>query len=126
MTKSGLIVSLWFLLASGCALFDGSEMTSEPPSVPAPVVESETITPVAVHAPPPEAMVAPVRRLTRDAVRGMQLRLRELGFDPGPADGIAGAKTKAAFSRFQTGCSKIKHWWKICPEEQRSLRNWVR
>jgi peptidoglycan hydrolase-like protein with peptidoglycan-binding domain len=108
MTKSGLIVSLCFVLASGCALFDGSEMPSEQPSVPAPVVEIETITPVVVHAPPPEAMVAPVRRLTRDAVRGMQLRLRELGFDPGPADGIAGAKTKAAFSRFQTGCSKIK------------------
>jgi len=38
----------------------------------------------------------------------MQLRLRDVGLDPGPADGVAGAKTKAAFARFQTGCSKIK------------------
>jgi peptidoglycan hydrolase-like protein with peptidoglycan-binding domain len=37
----------------------------------------------------------------------MQLRLRDVGLDPGPVDGLAGAKTKAAVSRFQIGCSKI-------------------
>jgi hypothetical protein len=43
MTKSGVIVLLCFFLACGCALFDSSEMTSEQPAVPAPVVENETI-----------------------------------------------------------------------------------
>jgi peptidoglycan hydrolase-like protein with peptidoglycan-binding domain len=38
----------------------------------------------------------------------MQSRLRDVGLDPGPVDGLAGAKTKAAFARFQSGCSKIK------------------
>jgi len=37
----------------------------------------------------------------------MQLRLRDVGLDPGPVDGLAGAKTKATFARFQSGCSKI-------------------
>jgi hypothetical protein len=37
----------------------------------------------------------------------MRLRLREVGFDSGPAHGFAAEKTKAAFTRFQIGCSKI-------------------
>ena len=109
MTKSGLIVPLCFSLACGCALFDSSQMTSEQPAVPAPVVENETTklaTPV--QAFPVEAKVAPARSLTRDEIRAIQLRLREFGFDPGPVDGVAGAKTKAAFARFHNGCCKVK------------------
>ncbi|HEY3024906.1 MAG TPA: peptidoglycan-binding domain-containing protein, partial [Pyrinomonadaceae bacterium] len=41
-------------------------------------------------------------------IRTIQLRLREVGFDPGPVDGVAGAKTKAAFARLQSACSKVK------------------
>jgi peptidoglycan hydrolase-like protein with peptidoglycan-binding domain len=109
MTKSGLIVPLCFFLACGCALFDSPEMTSEQPAVPAPVVENETTklaTPV--QALPVEAKVAPARSLTRDEIRTIQLRLREVGFGPGPVDGVPGAKTKAAFARLQSACSKVK------------------
>jgi peptidoglycan hydrolase-like protein with peptidoglycan-binding domain len=109
MTKSGFIVPLCFFLACGCALFDSSEMTSEQSAVPAPVVEDETTKVVtAVQAVPVEAKLAPARSLTRDEIRTIQSRLREVGFDPGPVDGVAGAKTKAAFARFQNGCSKVK------------------
>jgi peptidoglycan hydrolase-like protein with peptidoglycan-binding domain len=109
MTKSGLIVPLCFFLACGCALFDSSEMTSEQPAVPAPVVENETTKlATSVQALPVEAKVAPARSLTRDEIRTIQLRLREVGFDPGPVDGVAGAKTKAAFARLQSACSKVK------------------
>ncbi|HEV8724957.1 MAG TPA: peptidoglycan-binding domain-containing protein [Candidatus Binatia bacterium] len=109
MTKFGLIVPLFFFLICGCALFDSSEMTSEQPAVPAPVVENETTKVVtAVQAVPVEAKVAPARSLTRDEIRTLQLRLREVGFDPGPVDGVAGAKTKAAFARFQSGCSNVR------------------
>jgi peptidoglycan hydrolase-like protein with peptidoglycan-binding domain len=109
MTKSGLIVPLCFFLAWGCALFDSSEMTSEQPPVPAPVVENETTKlATSVQALPVEAKVAPARSLTRDEIRTIQLRLREVGFDPGPDDGVAGAKTKAAFVRLQSACSKVK------------------
>jgi peptidoglycan hydrolase-like protein with peptidoglycan-binding domain len=116
MTKSGVIVLLCFFLACGCALFDSSEMTSEQPAVPAPVVENETTKVVTVQAVPVEAKVASARSLTRDEIRTIQLRLREVGFDPGPVDGVAGAKTKAAFARFQSGCSKVKPLMENSPE----------
>lgn len=107
MTKSGLIVSLCFFLASGCTVFDGSEMTSEQQPVAAPVAENEataSITSVQTSAPVTRVSA---RKFTREEVRAMQLRLRDVGLDPGPVDGRAGAKTKAAFARFQSGCSKI-------------------
>jgi peptidoglycan hydrolase-like protein with peptidoglycan-binding domain len=109
MTKYGLIFSFCFFLTSGCTLFDGSEMTTEQQTVPAAVVENETPTGVMVfEAPAIETPVVSVRTLSRVDIRDMQLRLREVGFDPGPVDGVAGAKTKAAFARFQAGCAKIK------------------
>jgi hypothetical protein len=36
-----------------------------------------------------------------DTVRGVQTRLKELGFDPGPIDGVFGAGTRAAVVAFQ-------------------------
>jgi TPR repeat protein len=39
---------------------------------------------------------------SRQTVRHIQERLTELGYDPGPPDGIAGRKTQVAIRRFQT------------------------
>lgn len=39
--------------------------------------------------------------LTNDEVREMQAWLKAFGFDPGPIDGYAGARTKAAIRRYQ-------------------------
>ena len=36
-----------------------------------------------------------------NTVRGVQARLRELGFDPGPIDGVQGTRTIAAVKNFQ-------------------------
>jgi N-acetylmuramoyl-L-alanine amidase len=36
-----------------------------------------------------------------DGVSGCQARLRNLGYDPGPIDGIAGPRTEAAVRAFQ-------------------------
>jgi len=111
MTKYGVIVPTCFLLASGCALFDNWEMASETPTVSVAVIENEPVppSPVAETAEPEslEAPTAPPRTLTNHEVRRLQSRLREIGFDPGPADGIAGARTQAAFIRLHNGCSKI-------------------
>jgi peptidoglycan hydrolase-like protein with peptidoglycan-binding domain len=117
MTKFGSIVPLCFVLASGCSVFDGSEMTTERQVVPVADVENDvaaTVTPV--QAPGPESAVIPARSLTRDDIRLMQLRLGDVGLDPGPVDGVAGAKTRAAFVRFQTGCARIKPLIENLPE----------
>lgn len=109
MTKFSVIIPICISLASGCALFDSPERTAEAPAVPVPAVESEgskaaSELPVVAA---PEA--APARRsVTADDVRLLQMRLRDLRFDPGPIDGVAGVKTKAAFERLQTGCAKLE------------------
>lgn len=108
MTKSGLIVPLCFFWVSGCALFNGSEVTSGQQATATPVAENEAVPAVtSAQTFAPETKIASARNFSREEVRVMQLRLRDVGLDPGPVDGVAGAKTKAAFARFQTGCSKI-------------------
>ncbi|MBM3271488.1 MAG: D-alanyl-D-alanine carboxypeptidase family protein, partial [Candidatus Sericytochromatia bacterium] len=59
--------------------------------------------------PKPEQPAAPrgsgplLRRGTRgEAVTALQRRLADLGFDPGPIDGIFGPRTEAAVKAFQT------------------------
>jgi peptidoglycan hydrolase-like protein with peptidoglycan-binding domain len=41
----------------------------------------------------------------REAVRLLQVRLKEAGFDPGALDGIAGTRTKAALARLESACA---------------------
>jgi peptidoglycan hydrolase-like protein with peptidoglycan-binding domain len=45
--------------------------------------------------------------LTDDDIRQLQRRLRDIGFDPGPVDGIVGGRTKAAYVRLHTACSEF-------------------
>lgn len=68
-------------------------------SVPSPAVEPETA-PAAVAA---DDRAAPVEAppLQRDEVREVQARLRSLGFNPGPLDGIAGRTTMGAVMHYQ-------------------------
>ncbi len=110
MTKYGVIIPTCFLLASGCCLFDNSEMASETPTVSVAVIESEPVAPLVETIAKPKMVETPTltpRSLTNNDVRLLQRRLREIGFDPGPVDGIAGARTKAAYVRLHTGCSKV-------------------
>lgn len=57
---------------------------------------------VAPESPPPAA-AGPVAEGADEArlVLPIQVALREAGYDPGPADGIAGARTRRAISSFQ-------------------------
>ena len=109
MTKFSVIIPICISLASGCALFDSPEMTPEAPAVPVPAGESggsKAAWELPVVAAPEAA--PPRRSVTADDVRLLQMRLRDLRFDPGPIDGVAGVKTKAAFERLQTGCAKLE------------------
>lgn len=106
MGKSGLFIPLAFAIASGCALNDGTEnewtsLTSMNSAV-EPTAASAVVATV-----PTVALVAPVKKFSPDDIRRMQVRLREVGFDPGPIDGSAGAKTKAALARLHAGCGQI-------------------
>jgi localization factor PodJL len=39
--------------------------------------------------------------ITPDLITGVQIELERLGYDPGPADGVSGARTRDAIERFQ-------------------------
>jgi peptidoglycan hydrolase-like protein with peptidoglycan-binding domain len=56
-------------------------------------------------APPgvPTASVPPAEPLSRDAIRAVQSRLRQLGFYSGRIDGIWGPSIQASLQRFQQG-----------------------
>ncbi len=44
-----------------------------------------------------------------DEIRMIQVRLKDAGFDPGPLDGVSGAKTRSALLRFQAGCTMLQN-----------------
>lgn len=118
MTKFTLIFPICITLFFGCAVFDNSEMTTEPPTVAVPVVEYEApkVAPEAVVVAAPSAsVVSPPHDMSMEEVRRLQIRLRALRFDSGPVDGIAGMKTKAAFERLQAGCAKLEPLSEMLP-----------
>ncbi len=76
---------------------------------------STSVTEYGVSDPAPDVEATPkiealpaARPVSAVDIRQLQLRLHGLGFDPGPVDGIAGPKTKAAFERLQVGCTKLE------------------
>ena len=87
-------------LLAGCAAVEPTrpEAPPQPPAATAPVAPPQT--PV-VSAPPAQPPVAPAGRPLR-TLRDAQQRLAELGYDPGVADGVAGAQTQAALRAFQS------------------------
>jgi peptidoglycan hydrolase-like protein with peptidoglycan-binding domain len=44
----------------------------------------------------------------QEEIRLVQVRLKEAGFDPGPIDGLWGAKTRSAVIRLRSGCETLK------------------
>lgn len=108
MGKFDLILLICFVVVSGCGLCDCQKVATDTMSVP--VVETQPIPPakvVEIARPTDVAPILPLRGLTNDDVRRLQRGLREIGFDPGPVDGVPGARTKAAYVRLRSGCSKL-------------------
>ena len=109
MNKAALMIAMCVYVVSGCALFDSAETDSEkvPVAATEPVDDNASVALLGA-APEQESRQTQPRTLTRDDIRRLQSNLKEIGFDPGPADGVAGARTRAALSRFQESCSKVK------------------
>ena len=110
MIKAGLVFAACVTIVSGCAFVDtpSTEIPAQADSSPIVVLEpvsANTETEVPISLPTPA--VKP-KSLTPDDIRRMQVRLRDVGLDPGPIDGVAGGKTKAAFKRFQFGCAGLQ------------------
>lgn len=110
MRKSVLVFPLCVALASGCALFDRPEAEDQKKELSLANGESGTIVPVtASEVPTVElAPLAASRSWSQDDIRRMQTRLREVGLDPGPADGVAGTRTKTALKKFHSGCGQVQ------------------
>lgn len=109
MGKFGLILTICFAIASGCAFSRSPETVVETAEPAAAAVEADSKRVMSTEPPPavqPTAVAA--RNLTQDEIRRMQLRMRAVGFDPGPINGVAGAKTKAALRRFESGCVQLQ------------------
>jgi peptidoglycan hydrolase-like protein with peptidoglycan-binding domain len=49
------------------------------------------------------------RSAKSEEIRLLQVRLKDTGFDPGPIDGVSGAKTRSAVLRFEAGCTMLKN-----------------
>ena len=56
---------------------------------------------VPISPPPPSPVQSSPRTAPRHLVMAVQKRLTELGYDPGPVDGVGGQKTRAAIKAFQ-------------------------
>ena len=56
---------------------------------------------VEIRVEAPKAGKSSTRPLPRDSVRTIQQLLAEGGYEPGPADGLAGRQTRAAIARYQ-------------------------
>jgi len=110
MTKAGVIVPLYLTIVSGCASFDTTDTVIDKKENPVAAVETEAapVSDSVATAAVKQAPVSEPRRLASDDIRRWQTRLREVGFDPGPIDGVAGAKTKSAFKRFESSCGQVR------------------
>jgi len=113
-TAPALIIGL--LSASLFGLFYMAALNNpsivKPPRPVAPVAAAPVPKPAAVPAPAPAPAPAPpitiadpakpdlARNLTRGEMREAQTLLKAAGYDPGPADGLMGPKTRTAIASF--------------------------
>lgn len=45
---------------------------------------------------------------TKEEIKLLQARIKAIGFDPGPLDGMFGLKTRSALTRLQSSCANLK------------------
>jgi peptidoglycan hydrolase-like protein with peptidoglycan-binding domain len=103
---------LVFLFMSACAtvIEDKDSQTAETQAVPAPeiqVVEAASPSTDSIKHESDKLHGAASRTLSKQEIRSLQSQLKAAGFDPGPLDGVLGAKTTLALRRLQLGCANL-------------------
>ena len=103
VNRTVLFVPFCLAMITGCAISDNSESEAGKPAIAPPAAENSPAPILAVSE--PAVAITAARGLSNEEIRQIQMRLKDAGFDPGPADGLPGAKTRAAFGRLQTSCA---------------------
>ena len=103
MNRTVLFVPFCLAIITGCAISDNSESEPGKPAIAQPAAENSPAPIVAASQ--PAVVMTTARGLTHEEIRQLQARLKDVGFDPGPTDGVPGAKTRAAFGRLQSSCA---------------------
>jgi len=102
------------LLISGCVMTEEPKPQTEeakPPPVTLTEKRTDITSPVTSVEPDPVQSAQPEpladKTISKDEIRFVQARMKVVGFDPGPVDGVMGPKTKTALRRFQAACESL-------------------
>lgn len=98
-------------LLSACATVSEDKDSQEPQALSTPgseIGQVETTTPAPVESARSELVGAVNKTPSKQEIKSMQAQLKADGFDPGPVDGVLGAKTMSALRRLQSGCTNLK------------------
>jgi peptidoglycan hydrolase-like protein with peptidoglycan-binding domain len=102
-----------FLFMSACAAMieDNNSQTADTLVVPVPEtqgIEAASSSTDSIKPDSNQLHGAAGRTLSKQEIRSLQSQLKAAGFDPGPLDGVLGAKTTSALRRLQLGCANLK------------------
>ena len=106
MNKTVLIVLFCLVVITGCVMSDNSETDSDKAMITKPIEPAEN-SPTPATVSEPSVLTPRAHTFSQEEIRQLQIRLKAVGFDPGAADGVPGARTRAALARLQTSCASV-------------------
>jgi len=103
-----LIVLFCLVVITGCVMSDNSETDSDKAMITTPIEPAENSPTPAATVSEPSVLTPRAHTFSQEEIRQLQIRLKVVGFDPGAADGVPGARTRTALVRLQTSCAAWK------------------
>ena len=108
MNNTVLIVLFCLVVITGCVMSDNSETDSDKAMITTPIEPAENSPTPAATVSEPSVLTPRAHTFSQEEIRQLQIRLKVVGFDPGAADGVPGARTRTALVRLQTSCAAWK------------------